>query len=253
MNRILQTLQQDKKLLSIYCTAGYPSLHDTVPVLEALEASGVDLIEIGLPFSAPLADGPTIQASATRALQNGMTTSLLFEQLEGVRERVHLPLILMGYFNPVLQYGVEAFCKRCAEVGIDGLILPDLPVEVYVKEYQTLFEQYGLLNIFLITPQTTTERIRYMDKHTGGFLYMVSTASTTGKKGSFGSAQTDYFKRIDAMGLQHPQLVGFGIHDRQTFAQATQYAQGAIVGSAYIQFLAEQPVAKTKEFIEQFR
>ena len=196
MNRIQAKLQEDKKLLSIYFTAGYPSLNDTVTTIENLENNGVDMIEIGLPFSDPLADGPTIQASSTQALHNGMTSTVLFDQLKDIRKTVSIPLVLMGYFNPMLQFGVEAFCKKCQEVGIDGLIIPDLPVEVYHEEYKAIFERYGLLNIFLITPQTSESRIRYMDSISEGFIYMVSSASTTGSQSGFGNEQTDYFKRI---------------------------------------------------------
>ena len=196
MNRIQAKLQEDKKLLSIYFTAGYPNLNDTVTTIENLENNGVDMIEIGLPFSDPLADGPTIQASSTQALHNGMTSTVLFEQLKDIRKTVSIPLVLMGYFNPMLQFGVEAFCKKCQEVGIDGLIIPDLPVEVYHEEYKAIFERYGLLNIFLITPQTSESRIRYMDSISEGFIYMVSSASTTGSQSGFGNEQTDYFKRI---------------------------------------------------------
>jgi len=182
VNRIRAKLQEDKKLLSIYFTAGYPKLEDTVTTIQNLEKNGVDMIEIGLPFSDPLADGPTIQESSTQALQNGMTSTLLFDQLKDVRKTVSIPLILMGYFNPMLQYGVEAFCKKCQEVGIDGLIIPDLPVEVYQEDYKDIFERYGLLNVFLITPQTSDARIRYMDSISDGFIYMVSSASTTGSQ-----------------------------------------------------------------------
>ena len=187
MNRIQAKLQDDKKLLSIYFTAGYPNLNDTVTTIENLEQNGVDMIEIGLPFSDPLADGPTIQASSTQALHNGMTSTVLFDQLKDIRKTVSIPLILMGYFNPMLQYGVEAFCKKCQEVGIDGLIIPDLPVEVYHEEYKAIFERYGLLNVFLITPQTSEARIRYMDRISDGFIYMVSSASTTGSQSGFGN------------------------------------------------------------------
>ena len=196
MNRIQAKLQEDKKLLSIYFTAGYPNLNDTVTTIKNLENNGVDMIEIGLPFSDPLADGPTIQASSTQALHNGMTSTVLFDQLKDIRKTVSIPLVLMGYFNPMLQFGVEAFCKKCQEVGIDGLIIPDLPVEVYHEEYKAIFERYGLLNIFLITPQTSESRIRYMDSISEGFIYMVSSASTTGSQSGFGNEQTDYFKRI---------------------------------------------------------
>ena len=182
MNRITEKLKEEGKLLSIYFTAGYPELEDTVPIIEELERNGVDMIEIGLPFSDPLADGPTIQESSTAALRNGMSTELLFEQLQDIRKTVKIPLIIMGYFNPVLQYGVEAFCSRCADIGIDGLILPDLPLDVYQDEYEAIFKKYGLLNMFLITPQTSDERIHQIDEASEGFIYMVSSASTTGPK-----------------------------------------------------------------------
>jgi len=211
MNRINQKLEEDKKLLSIYFTAGYPSINDTVSVIKNLEQNGVDMIEIGLPFSDPLADGPTIQASSTKALKNGMTSDVLFDQLKDIRQSVSIPLIIMGYFNPMLQYGVEAFCKKCSDVGIDGLIIPDLPVDVYHEQYKTTFEKYGLINVFLITPQTSDERIKYIDSVSDGFIYMVSSASTTGAKVGFGNEQTDYFKRIANMKLKNPQIVGFGI------------------------------------------
>ena len=242
MNRIQAKLQEDKKLLSIYFTAGYPNLNDTVTTIENLEKNGVDMIEIGLPFSDPLADGPTIQASSTQALNNGMTSTVLFDQLKDIRKTVSIPLILMGYFNPMLQYGVEAFCKKCQDVGIDGLIIPDLPVEVYHEEYKAIFEQYGLLNVFLITPQTSESRIRYMDRISDGFIYMVSSASTTGSQSGFGNTQTDYFKRIADLKLTNPQVIGFGISDHETFSQATQYAKGAIIGSAFINYVTAHGV-----------
>ena len=248
MNRINQKLQEDKKLLSIYFTAGYPELNDTVSIIQDLEKSGIDMIEIGLPFSDPLADGPTIQASSTQALKNGMTTSLLFDQLENIRESVSIPLLIMGYFNPILQYGVEAFCKKCQEIGIDGLIIPDLPVDVYHEEYQTTFEKYGLINVFLITPQTSNERIDYIDSISNGFIYMVSSASTTGAKSGFGEEQTNYFERIGSMNLNNPQIVGFGISNNDTFTQATKHAKGAIIGSAFIKHLNTHGANKIDEF-----
>ena len=250
MNRIQAKLQEDKKLLSIYFTAGYPSLNDTVTTIENLEKNGVDMIEIGLPFSDPLADGPTIQASSTQALHNGMTSNVLFDQLKDIRKTVSIPLILMGYFNPMLQYGVEEFCKKCQEVGIDGLIIPDLPVEVYHEEYQTIFERYGLLNIFLITPQTSEKRIRYMDSISKGFIYTVSSASTTGSQSGFGKNQTDYFKRIADLKLDNPQIIGFGISDHETFSQATQHAKGAIIGSAFIKHVTKHGVNNLKKFTD---
>ena len=253
MNRINQKLSEDKKLLSIYFTAGYPALGDTVSIIKELEKNGVDMIEIGLPFSDPLADGPTIQASSTAALHNGMHTDLLFEQLENIRDQVEIPLIIMGYFNPVFQYGVEAFCKRCSELGIDGIILPDLPLDVYQEEYREIFERYGLINVFLITPQTSDKRIRQIDDASDGFIYMVSSASTTGAKKGFGTDQTDYFKRIAKMGLNSPQIVGFGISNAETFQQATQFSKGAIIGSAFIKNLTEKGVGSIADFIKRIR
>jgi len=249
MNRINQKLKEDKKLLSIYFTAGYPNIDDTVTVIQNLEKSGVDMIEIGLPFSDPLADGPTIQASSTQALKNGMTSELLFEQLKDIRESVSIPLIIMGYFNPMLQYGVEAFCKKCQEVGIDGLIIPDLPVDVYHSDYKATFEKYGLINVFLITPQTSDERIRYIDSVSSGFIYMVSSASVTGSQSGFGNVQSDYFKRIANMDLNNPQIVGFGISNNETFTQATSYAKGAIIGSAFIKHLTHNGIEAIDEFV----
>ena len=253
MNRINQKLKEPKKLLSIYFTAGYPDLEDTVPILEALEESGVDMVEIGLPFSDPLADGPTIQSSSTQALQNGMSTALLFEQLKDIRKTVSIPLILMGYFNPVLQYGVEAFCAKCQEIGIDGLILPDLPLVEYNTYYKHIFEKHDLKVIFLITPQTSVERIRHIDSASTSFIYMVSSASITGAQNNFGNIQTNYFRRVDAMQLQNPQIVGFGISNAATFQDATQYAKGAIIGSAFIKMLKEKGVEGIRNFVKKIK
>ncbi len=253
MNRIDQKFKEDKKLLSIYFSAGHPALEDTVPILKQLQASGVDMVEIGLPFSDPLADGPTIQESSTQALRNGMTSEKLFKQLEGVRKEIDIPLILMGYFNPMMQYGINKFCERCQEVGIDGLIIPDLPVDVYHQEYKVLFDQHGLYNMFLITPQTPDERIRYIDKVSNGFIYLVSSASVTGAKNEFGSTQTDYFNRIQQMNLRTPTVVGFGISNAETYQAATKESRGAIIGSAFIKFLEQQGVARIPEFISQIR
>jgi len=249
MNRINQKLKEDKKLLSIYFTAGYPNFGDTVSVIKNLEKSGVDMIEIGLPFSDPLADGPTIQASSTQALKNGMTTEVLFNQLKDIRQSVSIPLIIMGYFNPMLQYGVEAFCKKCQDIGIDGLIIPDLPVDVYNSDYKTTFEKYGLINVFLITPQTSDERIHYIDSVSNGFIYMVSSASTTGAKVGFGKTQTDYFERIANMNLNNPQIVGFGISNNETFSQATKYAKGAIIGSAFVKHVINEGINSIDKFV----
>ena len=249
MNRINQKLQEDKKLLSIYFTAGFPKLNDTVTIIQELEKNGVDMIEIGLPFSDPLADGPTIQESSTIAIENGMTTSLLFEQLKDIRKSVQIPLIIMGYFNPMMQFGIEKFCQKCASVGIDGLIIPDLPLHVFETEYKAIFEKYGLKNIFLITPQTTNERIHQIDEISDSFIYMVSSVAVTGSQSGFCSEQMDYFKRISDLKLKNPQIVGFGIKDNQTFLEATKYQNGAIIGSAFIKFIASNPINKIKNFV----
>jgi len=249
-NRIQKKLGEDKKLLSIYFSAGYPNLNDTVSIIQDLEKNGVDMIEIGLPFSDPLADGPTIQKSSTIALKNGMGTDLLFNQLKEIRKTVSIPLIIMGYFNPVFQYGVENFCKKCQEIGIDGLILPDLPLDVYKEEYDTIFKKYNLINIFLITPQTSDARIRQIDDASDGFIYMVSSASTTGAKQGLGEEQEAYFERIAGMNLKNPQIVGFGISNARTFEQATRAAKGAIIGSAFIKILSQQGTAGISEFIK---
>lgn len=249
MNRINQKLQKNDKLLSIYFTAGYPNLNDTSSIIKNLESSGVDMIEIGLPFSDPLADGPTIQQSSSQALKNGMTTEILFSQLKNIRKNVNIPLLIMGYFNPIMQYGVEDFCIKCAEVGIDGLIIPDLPVDVYHKKYQEIFKKYNLVNVFLITPQTSEKRIRFIDSISQGFIYMVSSASTTGAQNSFGESQKNYFEKIAKMNLRSPQIIGFGISNKETFKLATQYAKGAIIGSAFVKFLNKNSVGNIKNFI----
>lgn len=253
MNRIDQTFQKNEKLLSIYFSAGHPELEDTVPILRALQDSGVDMVEIGLPFSDPLADGPTIQESSTRALRNGMSTEMLFNQLENIRDSIHIPLVLMGYFNPMMQYGIERFCQKCQAIGIDGLIIPDLPVDLYHQRYKVLFDQYNLHNMFLITPQTLEERIRYIDSVSSGFIYMVSSASVTGAQSSFGNTQEAYFRRIAAMQLQTPLVVGFGISNAETFRAATRFSRGAIIGSAFIQFLEKKGVTSIPDFIKKIR
>lgn len=253
MNRIQEKLKGNKKILSIYFTAGYPNLHDTVTILHKLQEAGVDMIEIGLPFSDPLADGPTIQESSTAALKNGMTTQLLFDQLKGIRQTIHIPLIIMGYFNPVLQYGVEAFCAKCAEIGIDGLILPDLPLDVYLEEYEPIFKKYNLLNTFLITPQTSEHRIRLIDEASNGFIYMVSSASTTGAQSGFGKIHQEYFERIANLSLKNPQIVGFGISNEATFRAATKKTKGAIIGSAFIKCLTQTGISGINDFIKLIR
>ena len=251
--RIEQLFQNKKDILSIYFTAGYPAHSDTLPILTSLQAQGVDMVEIGLPFSDPLADGPVIQQSSTQALALGMTTEVLFEQLKDVRSKIDIPLVIMGYFNPVLQFGVAEFCKKCAETGIDAVILPDLPLTVYEREYKAIFESHGIHLIFLITPQTSDERIRALDQASKGFIYLVSTASVTGSGAGFGQAQANYFKRISDMKLQNPIVVGFGIKDRETFAQATAHADGAIIGSAFINALSDQGLEVIPEFVQGIR
>ncbi|MEP2772660.1 MAG: tryptophan synthase subunit alpha [Fulvivirga sp.] len=239
MNRIDKLFKEKEgRILSIYFTAGFPELKDTLGIAEKLENAGADMIEIGIPFSDPIADGPTIQESNKKALDNGMTINLLFKQLEKLRETVSIPVILMGYINPVLQYGFEQFCRKCEACGIDGLILPDLPIDVYASDYKEICENHGLHNVFLITPQTSQGRIKQIDNETHGFIYMVSSASTTGAQDSFGETQTTYFKRIKQMKLSNPTLVGFGISNNQTFMSACENSNGAIIGSAFIKLLA---------------
>ena len=253
MNRLTERLSAEGKILSIYATAGFPQLIDTLQVLKELENAGVDLIEIGMPFSDPLADGPTIQESSTKALMNGMTTELLFEQLKEVRNHLSIPLILMGYFNPVLQFGVEKFLKKAAEIGIDGVILPDLPLEVYEREYKDFFETYDLSMIFLITPQTPESRIRQIEQASTSFIYMVSTSSTTGAQEGFNQESMKYFKRIEAMNLKVPTVVGFGISTASSYHQATSHSKGAIIGSAFIKALSKEGIEGIPAFVQRIR
>jgi tryptophan synthase alpha chain len=240
MNRIKELFSQKKEgVLNVYYTAGYPGLHDTLTVLESLQQAGADMVEIGMPYSDPVADGPTIQQSNDVALQNGMTVKLLFEQLKSMRSRIHIPVLLMGYLNPVVQFGVEKFCAKCKETGVDGVILPDMPMQVYEDEYKAVFESYGLLNTFLITPQTSPERIRRIDAVSEGFIYMVSSASVTGSTQGIQQTQEAYFRRVKEMNLQNPAMIGFGISDHTSFEKACQYANGAIIGSAFIKVLQQ--------------
>jgi tryptophan synthase alpha chain len=255
-NRINKVFaEKSTGILSVYFTAGFPKMEDTLTIATALENAGADIIEIGMPFSDPIADGPTIQDSNTTALNNGMSLEVLFQQLQELRQSVTIPVILMGYINPVLQYGVEEFCRRCDEVGIDGLILPDLPMSEYLEEYKGLFESYGLKNIFLITPQTAESRIRKIDENTNGFIYMVSTAAVTGSTGSFGEEQKAYFRRIRDMQLMNPLLVGFGISNHESFTTVNEYANGAIIGSAFIRLLKESQNLTTSinKFIQDIK
>jgi len=245
MNRIVNlfntksTEKPGEGLLNVYFTAGFPELNDTRKILTALQEGGADLVEIGMPYSDPVADGETIQKSNERALENGMSVKLLFEQLHGIRETLTIPVLLMGYINPVMQFGIENFCKRCAEVGVDGLILPDMPMDVYLNEYKSIFDAYGILNIFLVTPQTSEARIRQIDQASEGFIYTVSSASVTGSKSGVSTDMESYFNRINAMNLRNPRLIGFGIKDNATYVKACNYAQGAIIGSAFIRVLEE--------------
>ena len=253
MNRIIKKLQENKKLLSVYFTAGYPELEDSVSIIKALEASGVDMIEIGIPFSDPLADGATIQDSGTQALKNGMTLKKLFGQLKNIRTHVSIPLIAMGYLNPIMQYGVARFCEKCKTTGIDGVIIPDLPISVYEQTYKGLFEKHGIRCIFLISPQTPENRIRHIDSLSEGFIYMVSSAGTTGVRQTFAQEQQAYFNRISKMGLKNELIVGFGVANKTTFKQATQYAKGAIVGSAFIKMLSKKGLKGISDFVDSIQ
>lgn len=239
MNRINKLFEQKKQnILSVYFTAGFPNLEDTLPTLRCLQANGVDLVEVGVPFSDPMADGVVIQNSSQQALQNGMSIRKLFEQLTAVRAEIHIPLIMMGYLNPIMQFGFEAFCKECHRVGVDGMIIPDLPMADFLAEYKEIAERYGLEFIFLITPETSEARIREIDSHTNGFIYMVSSAAVTGTQSSFDS-KVEYFNRINAMNLKNPRLIGFGISNKSTRDMVNRYSSGAIIGSAFIKALEE--------------
>ena len=252
-NRINQLFARKKEnILSVYFTAGFPNLNDTVEIIQQLEKNGVDLIEIGMPFSDPTADGPTIQRTSEIALKNGMSLKVLFEQLKTIRESVSIPLVLMGYLNPVYQYGVEKFCQKCNEIGIDGTILPDLPLDEFEAEYKSIFEQNNLHNILLITPQTSEARIRHIDDASEGFIYMVSSSSTTGAGKKVEDFHTDYFERIQAMNLKNHRLIGFGISDNATFTNACKYASGAIIGSAFVSsFSKKMAIADSvKQFVK---
>lgn len=237
-NRLNKLFSSKKRaVLSVFFTAGFPHLEDTVTIAGALQEAGADLIEIGIPFSDPVADGPVIQDSDTVAIHNGMTLRKLLEQIKKIRETVTVPILMMGYLNPVMQYGVEAFCRDFSAAGVDGVILPDMPMDVYQNEYRDLFEKYGLKNVFLISPTTSTERIRVIDEATDGFIYAVSSSSTTGAQPSFSSEQQAYFNRLKQLALKNPFLIGFGVSSRETFLNVCEYGAGAIVGSAFISML----------------
>lgn len=239
-NRITTFLnKQSKNILNMYCTAGYPNLNDTVNIIECFEKAGVDMVEIGMPFSDPLADGPIIQMSNSVALQNGMNIPVILEQLRNIRQHVQIPLILMGYLNPILQFGIENFCKQCKTIGIDGLIIPDLPLNIYIQQYQSIFESNQLSNICLITPRTSLERILLIDKYSSGFIYAVSSNSTTGNQTVKANDDHTFFKNLKEMSLKNPILTGFNIRDKKSFDRACQYTNGAIIASAFIKLLKD--------------
>ena len=256
MNRIDKLFDIEKNgVLSVYFTAGFPNLNDTVPVIESLEKNGVKLIEIGIPFSDPMADGPVIQTSGSKALENGMNLRILFNQLSTVRESVQIPLVLMGYLNPIMQFGFDNFCAEAKRCGIDGVIIPDLPFEDYLVNYKSIAEAHNLQIIMLITPETSDERIRLIDSHTGGFIYMVSTASVTGAKTSFGDDNLAYFRRVNAMKLKNPRMIGFGISNKSTFDAACNNASGAIIGSKFVTLLQSEETidGAVEELIEAIK
>jgi tryptophan synthase alpha chain len=254
MSRIKELFEQKKtNIISIYYTAGYPNLTDTVDIAEALEKAGADMLEIGFPYSDPVADGPVIQASSKQALDNGMDLNILFEQLKTLRERVSIPVLLMGYVNPMLQYGIENFCKSCAAVGVDGCIVPDLPMAEYEDFYQGFFKENGLSNILLVTPQTSLERIHKIDGLSDGFIYLLSSSATTGNNLSVSDETASYFTRIANMDLNNPTMIGFGISSKETFDKACNYANGAIIGTAFVKSLhAGNLVESINNFMEEF-
>ncbi len=255
-NRITELFRTKKEnIINVYYTAGFPKLGDTITIAQALDKAGVDILEIGIPFSDPVADGPTIQASNKVALDNGMTLHLLLEQIKEIRKTVNLPIILMGYINPVLQYGVEKFAKDVSAIGVDGLILPDLPLHEFEEKYKALFDSLNLCNTFLISPTTSVDRIHQIDVATEGFIYAVSASSITGGKSEFSYEQIQYFDRLKKMKLKNPFLIGFGISSKSTFMDAAQYSSGAIIGSAFINLLNESKDlnADISAFVKQFK
>ena len=241
MNKINQVFatRGDRKLLSLYFCAGCPTLDSTGDVIKTMQKRGIDFIEVGIPFSDPLADGPVIQSAATQALKNGMNLKLLFEQLKAIKDEVQIPLILMGYLNPILHYGIESFCQSCADAGVSGMIIPDLPFDDYLNIVKPVADKYDLRVIMLITPETSDDRIRFIDDNTDGFIYMVSSAAITGTQKSFDDVKQAYFRRINAMNLRNPRMIGFGIRNKQTLESAQQNAAGAIIGSKFVTLLNE--------------
>ncbi len=238
MNRIDKLFaEKGENILSVYYPAGFPNLDDTYTVLNELQSQGVDMVELGVPFSDPMADGVVIQQASTRALSNGMTLKKLFLQIENMREEITIPVLLMGYLNPIMHFGFEEFCKECRRVGVDGVIIPDLPFKEYLSDFKSVAEKYEIKVVMFISPETSEERIHLIDTHASGFIYMVSSAGTTGARGSFAGASDDYFKRVESMGLKHPRLIGFGISSQETFRAATQASSGAIIGSHFVKLL----------------
>ena len=251
MNSIQELFQKkDKNLLSIYFTCGYPKLEDTTKVISVLAKNGVDFIEVGLPYSDPMADGPTIQESSQKALENGINLDIVFEQLMTLKGTNKTPLVLMGYLNQLLKYGEDKFCQKVVDCGIDTLIIPDLPMVEFENHYQELFDKYGITNVFLITPHTSDNRIKKIDSFTKAFIYVVASASITGAKVEISDTQMNYFKRIKAMNLKSKLIIGFGISDKSTFTTACKYANGAIIGSAFIKNLGNHGIAKIYDFIK---
>ncbi len=241
MNRIDQLFaSKGENILSVYYPAGYPNLDDTMAILRELQAQGVDMVELGIPFSDPMADGVVIQQASTRSLANGMSLKLLFSQIETMRPEITIPVILMGYLNPIMHFGFDNFCKECQRVGVDGVIIPDLPFKEYVEEYKETADSYGINVVMFISPETSAERVRLIDENTSGFIYMVSSAGTTGTRSSFAGSSDGYFERIDSMELNNPRLIGFGISNRETLLAAFRSSQGAIIGSHFVKLLASE-------------
>lgn len=255
MNRINQLFEKNKNILTMFFTAGFPSLDDTISILNSLQKGGVDMIEIGIPFSDPIADGPVIQKANLQAIENGMTVEKLFKQLQDFRDEISVPVVIMSSFNPILQFGVEAFCEQCKSVGIDGLIMPDMPTDFYEKNYHDVFIKNELININLVTPTTPIDRIKMIDKKSNGFIYLVSTSSTTGGKGVFSKDQKTYFKTIKNLNLKSPVLTGFGISNQESFETVCAFTDGGIIGSAFINSLSENGILSSsiQSFINKIR
>ena len=240
INQLFSETRDKRKLLSLYFCAGTPSLESTGDVIKTMQRRGIDMIEVGIPFSDPMADGPVIQDASTKALKNGMTLRTLFNELKNIKNEISIPLVLMGYLNPIMQYGIEAFCQSCIDSGVSGVIIPDLPFKDYLDDIKPVADRYDLRIIMLITPETSEERIRFIDNHTDGFIYMVSSAATTGAQQSFDEQKQAYFRRINAMNLRNPRMIGFGISNKQTLESAQQNAAGAIIGSKFVNLLDEE-------------